>query len=154
MRKGTILICTFFTTITILFSCHGPRIHTYYCKERDISFKIIESDSADIIVFNDSDSIFLSSANGDYLGLQFHIPEDTNIVYFEINDGYPTIYRCVEKNNKILITHFNHLYGNVDKSYFNSHFWGFYGGCDQGKYTFGIWHDSLFVRSLEPLEWK
>ena len=106
------------------------------------------------MVFDDSDSIYLPRANGHYLGLQFHISEDSDVVYFDINDEIPHIYRYVENKYKIKFIKYDNIYGNVDKSYFYNHFWGFYGGCDQGRYTFGVWHDSIYIYALEPLEWK
>ena len=152
MRKCCFFII--FIVLSIFVSCHMTNVHTYYCKDRDITFSTIEHDSIDILVFDNSDSIYLPGANGHYLGLQFHIHEDSDIVYFEINNNRPRIYRYIENKYKIKFVYYDYIYGKVDKSYFDKHFWSFYGGCDQGRYTFGINHDSIDMGYLEPLEWK
>ena len=69
MRIRSLLISML--CISVLVSCQLPATYTYYCKERDFSFKMIEEDTIDILVFGDRDSVFFPPAKGQYLGLQF-----------------------------------------------------------------------------------
>ena len=39
-------------------------------------------------------------------------------------------------------------------AYENDKYWGFYGGCDQGRYTFGVMRGRKDYGIIEPLEWK
>lgn len=151
MKECRFLIFVLF--VGVLISCHRSE-YTYYCKEMDFTFRILEKDSIDILVFDDNDSVFLPKANGQYLGLQFYIPEDSNIIYYEKSSFFFPIYRYAENKYKIQFVKSDYINEDIDKSFFNNHFWRFYGGCDQGRYTFGVWHDSLYLGSLEPLEWK
>lgn len=161
----------FLLTVSLFLSCYKPNVYTYNCSERNISFKIIEADSFDVLVVDESDSIYLSSAKGQYIGLQFHISEDSDIIYFEQTNHYPFINRYVENKYMIKLLELDYIYGEVQHKYLmmnlndkelkeclealnNHHYWGIYGGCDQGRYTFGLWHDSLYMGTLEPLEWK
>ncbi len=166
MRIRSLLISML--CISVLVSCQLPATYTYYCKERDFSFKMIEEDTIDILVFGDRDSVFLPPAKGQYIGLQFHIPEKSDTIYFELTSGYPFIYKYVENKYTIKFLHFDYKYGNAEQRYLtmvaddeelhtyldaldNHHSWGFYGGCDQGRYTFSVWNDSVYVGVLDPL---
>lgn len=169
-----IFICSFFL-------CCRSGVYTYYCKENDLLFQMIEKDTFDVLVIGNKDSIFLPCSNGQYLGLQFYMPADSDVVYFELTPSYPIVYRYVESKNKInfiqsditkevvydnsckifkyVDTRFldpaseNEMYTKHNKEIcVDSNYWKFYGGCDQGKYVFGVMRGNKFISTLEPLE--
>ena len=69
MNKKQIVICVFL--ISIVSSCNYSNVHTYYCDDIDYTFKILERDTCDIMVFSDGDSLFYSRPyNGGYSGIE------------------------------------------------------------------------------------
>jgi len=165
MKKSSFLLCTFIIGIFVVACNRALRfdVHTYYCKGRDITFKYLEKDTFDVLVFDDSDSIYIGkNFRGYYTGIQFHIPEDSDIIYFE-DGAFQDIYRYVENKYKIKLLKFG-IYGKEEHRYLidfdekdlqeyfdaldNHHAWGFYGG----GWEFAVFHDSLYLGSLYPLE--
>ena len=146
--------------IFLLIICHllimyrsYSSVYTYYFKEMDFRFQVIEKDTCDVLVLGDSDSIFFSHPlNGNYLGIEFFLSVDSSIIY--LGPYFPIIYNQVER--KYVTKKITRSFEDTDnyEPYKNEKYWGFYGECDQGKYTFGIMRNKRFYRSLEPLEWK
>lgn len=142
------IICYMFITCR-----NHNRLYTYYCKQIDFKFQIIEKDTCDILVFGDNDSIFYSAPyNGNYLGVDFLLSVDSNTIY--LGPYFPTIYHQISKNYHIKRIKQNLFVGDLYEPYKNRDFWDFFGGCDQGSYTFNIMHNSKFVESIKPLEWS
>ena len=79
MFKVKNVICLF--VVCTIASCYWGNACTYYLKDRDLTFKIIEKDSFSILVLDDTDSIFMPKRlNGHFLGVEFFIPNDSDIV--------------------------------------------------------------------------
>ena len=166
-------------------SCRWSNVHTYYFKDRDLKFKMVEKDTFSIMVLDDIDSIYISKrSNGEYLGIEFFIPNDSDIVYFKIGPNVPIVYKFVENKYKIRFVQFDdykdgvyndishEVFKKTGNKYINPYFepeqynklvgelsfddnyWGFYGDCDQGSYTFGVMRGDIYCGVLEPLEWK
>ena len=152
--KRCIAILIFFYSIGNLVMCRRHScVYTYYCKGIDYTFSVLEKDTCNVIVFGKGDSVFYASPlYGDYLGIEFYLSVDSNIVY--LGPHFPVIYNIVENNYKIMSTKIDINRGKHYVPYRNSAYWGFYGGCDQGSYTFAVFHNSQFIEGLEPLEWK
>lgn len=152
MRKAII----FSLSILLCASCSRPlRIYTYYCKEIDYTFKIVEKDTCDVLVLADGDSVFYYRPyNGGYCGIEFFLSVDSNRVYF--GPEFPTVY-CYKENKykfEFIVEVEDDLTTDVYEPFEAGNYWGFYGGCDRGCYTFGIRHKSKDYGSIEPLEWK
>ena len=138
--------------VAIWFSRYSS-VYTYYFKEIDFRFQVIEKDTCDVLVLGESDSIFYSHPyNGNYLGVEFFLSIDSNVIY--LGPYFPTIYH--QTNGKYLIRSIKLTLEDEDfyAPYSNEKYWGFFGGCDQRRYTFGIMCNKKFYRDLEPLEWK
>lgn len=163
---------------------HHSEVYTYYCKEVNLTFQVLEKDTFHILVFDDKDSVFIPRrTSGQYLGVQFYIPEESNEIYFEMTAFCSTVYRYVENKYKIKFVqadllkevpnhndckHFRFVGAKFINPYIeieqykkhvhelcvDSSFWGIYGDCDQGKYTFGVMRGKKYYGSLEPLEWE
>ena len=143
-----------FVLIELLISCYASDVHTYYCKELDYTFKMIEKDTFDVLVLGEGDSVFYShSDNGDYLWISFYLSPDSNLVYFDPSST-EICHRFVEHTLKFTFLKRNKDFTFDYSPYETNAYWRFYGGCDQGSYTFGVFHDSTYVGTLEPLEWK
>ena len=128
-------------------------VHTYYCKDIDYTFMVLEKDTCNVLVFGNGDSVFYAPPlYGDYLGIDFYLSVDSNIVY--LGSHFPIIYNIVENNYKIIPIKANLNGKNNYELYCSSGYWEFCGGCDQGSYTFGVTHNSKFIEGLEPIEWK
>ena len=106
MTKYILFIFIILVISSAFISC-GASVHTYYFKDKDLKFKIIEKDTFHILVLDDNDSIYLPGGpSGQYMGLEFYIPEDSNIVYIELGSPIPIVYKFVENKYKIrLIQH-------------------------------------------------
>nr|WP_288282079.1 hypothetical protein [uncultured Prevotella sp.] len=183
MFKVKNVICLF--VVCTIASCYWGNACTYYLKDRDLTFKIIEKDSFSILVLDDTDSIFMPKRlNGHFLGVEFFIPNDSDIVYFKIGRSVPIVYKWVENKYKIKFVQFDNyrdgvyddishmVFKNAGNKFinpyqeneeyskltgelsFDDNYWGFYGGCDQGRYTFGVMRGNKDYGLLEPLEWK
>ena len=154
--KHFIFMLVFLYSIGNMVMCRPHSdVHTYYCKDIDYTFMILEKDTCDVLVFGNGDSVFYAPPlYGDYLGIEFFLSIDSNTIY--LGPYFPTVYRHVVKNYKIKSLKMDI---RINKDYYepyhnNDKYWEFYGGCDQGSYTFGVWHDSFSMGSLEPLEWN
>lgn len=155
MVKKRYLVLLF---IFLLIICHifivyrsDSGVYTYYLKEMDFRFQVIEKDTCDVLVLGNSDSIFFSHPlNGNYLGIEFFLSVDSNIIY--LGPYFPIIYHQVER--KYVTKKIRQTYEHADnyEPYKNENYWGFFGACDQGRHTFGIMRNKRFYRSLEPLE--
>lgn len=106
----------FFIIVSSFVLCCKSSIYTYYCKENNMSFQMIEKDTCDILVIGTNDSIYLPCSNGQYMGLQFYTKEDSNIVFFELTNSYPVVYRYVEDRYKIKLIQFDH-YKDMSREY-------------------------------------
>lgn len=129
-------------------------VYTYYLKEANYKFQIVEEESYDIMIFDDSDSIYYSHpSSGGYCSMDFFLSVDSNTIYLGFH--FPDLYH--QTANKYII---KSITWNIDEPnpyapYENSEkYWGFFGGCDQGRYTFGVMRNKRSYSSLEPLEWK
>lgn len=152
MKSIQIIPCI--VSICIVCSCDYSDVHTYYCDDIDYTFKIIERDTCDVMVWGDGDSLFYSRPyNGGYCGLEFFLSVDSNIIC--IGPNFAPIYRYTEKKYRIKFIEMDLTNEDVYAQYRDYGYWGFYGGCDQDRYTFGVSHDSIYQqKSLEPLEWN
>ena len=169
---------------TVKQCCYLGGVYTYYCKSMNFTFQLLERDTFNILVFNHKDSVFIpGSSSGQYLGIQFYMPENSNVIYFEMTPFCSKIYRYVENTCKIKFVQSDLLRGaenNDSCKYFrfvetrfinpymeielynkydselcvDSNFWGFYGGCDQGRYTFSVLRGNQYYDTLEALERK
>lgn len=126
-------------------------VYTYYFKDADFKFQILEKDTCDVLILNDGDSIFYSRQKGNYLGVEFFLPVDSNVVY--LGPYFPKIYHMKGKNYVINKSELI-IGGDSYSSFENEQYWSFHGGCDQGRYTFGVMRNKKFYGSLEPLEWR
>ena len=129
-------------------------VYTYCLREIDFKFQVLEKDTCDVLIFGGGDSVFYSHPlNGTYLGIEFFLSNDSNIIY--LGPYFPIKYHQTE--NKYVI---KSIARNIDgsdpyESYENNEeYWGFFGGCDQGRYTFGVMRNKRDYGFLEPLEWK
>lgn len=142
----------FLVIVTLLLSCKKSKVHTYYCKDCDIHFSIEEKGQEDVLIIENYDSIFFRPAHGNYLGICFYITDSLKNIYIGQNFH---VSHYSEKNYKIKFIAKDHEGLDVDYPPLGKNFWGFEGGCDQGNYTFGVFHDSKYILpSLEPLEWN
>ena len=150
MRKVIILsICTFISAC-----CPRPlNVYTYYCKEIDYTFKVVEKDTCDVLVFADGDSVFYPRPyNGGYCGIEFYLSVDSNRIY--LGPHFPTVYDFKENKCKLGFIEIEEDFTINDEPFKNGNYWGFYGGCDRGCYTFSVMHKSVYCGRLEPLEWE
>lgn len=131
---------------------HHSSVYTYYLKDIDFKFWVLENDTCDVLVLSDGDSIYYSHPyNGNYLGVEFFLSVDSNVVY--LGPYFPNIYHMTGK--KYVISKSELIIGEDSYASFeNEQYWSFHGGCDQGRYTFGVMRNKKFYGSLEPLEWK
>ena len=142
------------TIYYIVITCHhNSGVYTYYFKEMDFRFQILEKDTCDVLVLGDGDSIFYSHPlNGNYLGIEFFLSVDSDKIF--LGPYFPIIYHQVGKKymtEKIKLTlDSNDVYSPYNKE----RYWGVYGGCDQGRYTFGVMRNKVFYHTLEPIEWN
>ncbi len=146
-----IVLCCIISSLT---SCFVSDVHTYYFKDLDYTFKIIEKDTCDVLVFADGDSVFYPRPyNGGYCGIEFYLSVDSNRIY--LGPHFPTVYDFKEKKYKLnFIVRGDDLTTNIREPFEKGNYWGFYGGCDQGRYTFGVMRKSVDYGCLEPLEWE
>ena len=137
--------------IAIKYHQHSG-IYTYCFKDINFKFQIVEKDSCDILIFGDGDSIFYSHPlNGDYLGVEFFLSVDSDVI--NLGPYFPQISHLKEK--KYAIRKCKMSLGEDSCAPFETEqYWSFYGGCDQGRYTFGVMRNKTFYCSLEPLEWR
>lgn len=129
-------------------------VYTYNLREIDFKFQVLEKDTCDVLIFGKGDSVFYSHPlNGTYLGIEFFLSVDSNIIY--LGPYFPIKYHQTENKYDIKIITRNTDGSDSYEPYKNNEkYWGFFGGCDQGRYTFGVMRNKRFYRSLEPLEWK
>ena len=151
-----IILAVFLLTICSIcymaIKCHHRSgIYTYYFKDIDFKFQVLEKDTCDVLILSDGDSVFYSQPlNGDYLGVDFFLSVDSNVVC--LGPNFPIIYHMTE-NKYVIRKHALNLGEDSYAPFENEQYWSFYGGCDQGRYTFGVMRNKKFDISLEPLEW-
>jgi len=147
MKKNVQLLFAFL----ILISCRFSKTHTYYCEKANISFSVEERENEDVLIIEKYDSLFFPSSRGNYLGVGFYIPDNSNYIY--IGSSF-NVKRYSEKN--YVIKFMDRDYEGLDVYYplLGKNFWGFQGGCDQNSYLFAAYHDSIYILPmLKPLEW-
>lgn len=138
--------------ISLLCSCSYSNVHSYYSKDCNLNFTIEERGNEDVLIIEKSDSIFFKPQHGHYLGICFYVLDSLKEVYI---GPYFNVIRHSEKNYKIKYIDKSFKGLEVNYPLLGNNFWGFQGGCDQGNYTFSVYHDSAYISpSLEPLEWK
>lgn len=132
---------------------HHLEKYTYYFKETNFTFQILEKNKYDVLILGDCDSIYFQAPYyGEYLGIDFFVSKDSNIVY--LGPGFPTIYNKVNKKYKLKSIKQTLEEEDPCAQYTNVDYWYFCGGCDQGRYTFTVMRGKKVYGSLEPLEWK
>lgn len=135
-----------------LYGCSRDK-YSYYSEENDFAFKIQSyNDSIDVMTLGTADSIFyLHPLHGNFMELSFYVLSDSNTVY--LGSMFPVV-RCVEKNYHFCKINYDFNTNEIPEPYKGHEYWGYVGNADQGSYTFDAWHNSSFVGTLEPLEWK
>ena len=110
-------------------------------------------DTCNVLILSDGDSIcYAAPYNGGYCGVEFFLSTDSNVIY--LGPHFPTIYNKVETYYKIKSIQLNLEEANSYTPYENDKYWGFFGGCDQGRYTFGVMRGKKDYGTIEPLEWE
>ena len=141
--------------LTARYCSRYSGVYTYYCKEMNFTFQILNKDTCDVLVLDGSDSIFYQATyNGGYLGIEFFksADADSNVIY--LGPYFPAIYNQFNKKYKIKIIKPTLDERDLYEPYRNSNYWYISGGCDQGRYTFGISRGNKFYGSIEPLQWE
>ncbi len=153
MKRIMTILIIFFSIDSIVMCRRHSGVYTYYCKDIDYTFMVLEKGASDVLVFGKGDSVFYAPPlHGDYLGIEFYLSVDSNTVY--LGPHFPKIYNIVENRFKIIPIKLELSRKNHYEPYCSSGYWEFCGGCDQGSYTFAASHNSQFIEGLEPLEWK
>jgi len=92
------------------------------------------------------------SLHGQYLGITFYMHDNSNIIYlqpdFEMLRRSMNKYKIKYLKTEIR-TQFYPIYPEL-----GNHYWVYDGEADQGRYCFNVFQDTIFVKSLEPLEWE
>lgn len=152
-RTFATIVCILLIFYAIVQCHHQPDAYTYCCKNIDFTFRILEKDTCDVLIFGDGDSIYYSAPyNGGYCGIEFFLSIDSNVVY--LGPHFPTIYNKAETYYKIKNIPLSLEETDAYAPYESDKYWGFFGGCDQGRYTFGVMRGKNDCGIIEPLEWK
>lgn len=93
-------------SLYLIISCNFQSSRTYYCKGLDLHLRIVEKDSIDILIFDETDSILIPSRKGQYIGLQFFIKKGSDSLFFELTPSVPVVYKYVENKYKIKFVQF------------------------------------------------
>ncbi|WOZ81724.1 hypothetical protein KUA50_001790 [Segatella hominis] len=137
----------------LLFEACGSKTHTYYNDKNGFTFSVVEQENNDVLILGKTDSIFLPwSLHGQYLPITFYMHDNSNIIY--LRQDFEML-RCTLNKYKIrylkkeIRTQFYPIYPELGNNY-----WVYDGGCDQSRYCFNVFRDTIFVKGLEPLEWE
>lgn len=135
-----------FVWFLLLFMSCKSNVHTYNFKQLNFSFSMEEKEKEDILVIEKTDSIFFPNYDGQYTSVVFYLSEKSDSILLDSITA-SEMHRYVKNKYKICI-----LTQEKQNSY---NYWKFIGGCDQGRYTFSVFHNNKWLGpSLEPLEWK
>ena len=154
-RTFAVIVCILLMFyVVVQCQCHHQSdVYTYYCKNIDFTFRILEKDTCDVLTLGEGDSIYYAAPyNGGYCGIEFFLSIDSNVVY--LGPNFPTIYNKVETYYQIKNIPLSLEETDSYAPYENDKYWGFFGGCDQGRYTFGVMRGRKDYGIIEPLEWK
>ena len=146
-------LCVLLTGSILLFVSCSSKIHTYYNDINGFTFSVVEQENNDVLVLEKTDSIFLPwSLHGQYLPITFYMHDNSNIIYLEPN--FEMLRYSMNKYKiKYLKTEFRTQFYPIYPELGNN-YWEYNGGCDQGRFYFNVSRDTIFVKSLEPLEWE
>ena len=143
-------------SLYILVSCNIPsgKEPAYYCHEANFHFDIEDTEDACIVIFEDSDSVFLEpTINGNYGDVNFYVLDSVKTIYLQVRKkNGDTMPKVIEKKYRIkfLTIDYNRPdHPDYDYSVLGNNFWFFGGNCDQGAYTFSYWRNGKYKGIIE-----
>ena len=126
LKKLFIILILTFLVVSIYF-CNG-NLFVYHCDQANFTFSILEREDASVLIFEDSDSVFITPAlGGDYGGVEFYVVDGLNTIFIEPNDIHRPTYKIVSHKYKIRYLLINPESFKVDYSPLGNKYWAFYG---------------------------
>lgn len=128
-----------------------PRVHSYYFKEANFKFQIVEKDSCDLLVLDNSDTVFYRHHRFNLM--VFFLSADSHTIY--LNPQFGTISHQTENKYVVKPIHWS-VRSNPLEPYVNGRYWGFYGVYNEGvfSYKFVASRNKRFYGVLHPSEKK
>jgi hypothetical protein len=139
-----------FICIMYAYGIFHSKVHkrTWYCKELKSNISICESNHQDIIVINNTDSIFCHKNNGYYLGTEIYFsPLGSDSVY--IDDIDKTVIKIKNKKFKIIKMNYDNGYSLLGTNPTKKNYIAIIGTCKQ--YQFSSEKNGKFIEML-PLK--
>lgn len=128
--KYLFYILAFF--IVLLAYIGGGNLFVYHCEDADFTFSVLEREDASVLIFEDSDSIFITPAmDGDYVGIEFYLLDSINTIFINPHEFQRPTYKVVSHKYQIQYLLLSPDSIKVDFSPLGNKYWAFYGNCKE-----------------------
>lgn len=123
----TYIILIIILIIAFIFIGRG-NLYVYHCNDAHFTFSVLERKDTSVLIFEDSDSIFLTPArDGDYGGIEFYLLDSVNTIFINAHEFQQPTYKIASHKYKIQYLLLSPDSIKVDYSPLGNMFWAFYG---------------------------
>ena len=144
--------------VLLLIYIGAGNLHVYHCEDAHLTFSVLERKDASVLIFEDSDSVFLTPPrDGDYGGIEFYLIDSINTIFIDAHEIQHPTYKIVNHKYKIQYLLLSSDSIKADYSPLGSSFWAFYGNFkERGEgYSFSYKRSkSKNYQTLRDSFWK
>lgn len=129
-KKYLFYILAFFIILLTYIGCGN--VYVYHCEDARFTFSVLEREDASVLIFEDSDSIFITPArDGEYVGIEFYLLDSINTIFINPHEFQQPTYKIASHKYQIQYLLLSPDSIKVDYSPLGNKYWAFYGNCKE-----------------------